>query len=225
MKMAGSGVRSQGSGDRRQEAVWSCLTSARGLALVFAFVCGLPLRGAEEIPELRPPRGILLPSFWEQHGWLVVLGAVAVLGAIAMGVWRWRRPKPVVEVPPEAAARQALEALRPRPEDVALVGEVSRIVRRYLTAVFVLQNDELTTEELLKEVRACFQSDPDLLAALGKLLHESDTRKFAPLPQPAEGPIVPRALELIARLQSHRHQASQAASGPSVSAATPSPAA
>ncbi len=166
-----------------------------------------------------------MPSFWEQHGWLVVLGAVVVLGAIAVGVWRSRRPKPVVEVSPEVTARQALEALRRQTEDVTLVGEVSRIVRRYLLGVFVLQNDELTTEELLKEVRACFQSDPDLLAVLGKLLHECDARKFAPLPQPAEGPIVPRALDLIARLQSHRHQAAQAASSPSMPAATASPAA
>ena len=194
------------------------------------FFCGFlssrPLQAAEETPKLRPPRGELLPSFWEQHGWLIVAGAVVLLGLAALVVWRSRRAKPVVTVPPDVIACRALEALGQRTEDVGLVVEVSRIVRRYALTVFVLQNDELTTEELLKEVRACFPTHPELLAALGNLLRECDTRKFAPVSQPAASPIVPRALELIAKLESHRHPPpSVPTAQPGPTAATASPAA
>src|SRR5204862_7846829 len=100
------------------------------------------------IPALRPPRPELRPSFLEQHGWVVVLAVAVVLVAIARWA-RWRaRSKPVVVVPPEALARTALENLRSRTEDVALAGEVSRILRRYVAAAFNLPPDELTPAEL-----------------------------------------------------------------------------
>ncbi len=176
----------------------------------------------DTIPELRPPRGLLLPSFWEQHGWQVIARVVVVMGAIALWLWRRRAPQLTVVVPPDAVARRALEALRDYNQDVALAEEVSRILRGYVREVLILQNEELTTEELLKEVHACFQADPALLATLGSLLRECDTWKFAPVAQPAQGPMVARALDLVARIESHRHPVAQAGVGAPAGATTAS---
>src|SRR5580704_6997233 len=84
---------------------------ASGLA-VTAFAGGGP-----PLPDLLPAHGELPPTFWEQHGWLVVLLAFAALALIVLvAVWL-SRPAPVAVVPPELVARRALEALRDRPED------------------------------------------------------------------------------------------------------------
>ena len=184
---------------------------------------GLPLQAAEEIPALRPPRGLLPPSFWDQHGWQMIATVGVVIGAIALWFWLLRGPQPEAALPSDATARRALEALRDHNEDTALAVEVSRIVRGYVREVLILQSDELTTEELLKKVRACFQGSPALLATLGSFLRECDTRKFSPVALPSQGPMVIRALQLIASIEAHRHPTPPAATAEAVAATTTSP--
>ena len=163
-----------------------------------------------KIPALRPPMDLMPPSFWEQHGGLVAAGTVAALGAAALLFWLLRRARPVVVTPPDVAARQALEALRDRAEDGRVVAEISRNLRLYVRAAFLQQSDELTTEELLAALGRLAPISPELTPPLSELLRECDARRFAPIPPPAPLALVPRALELVARLESVRQQISTA---------------
>jgi len=177
-----------------------------GLSAGFA-LAGLPAE--EAIPALRPPRPELRPSFLDQYGWLVVV-AVAV-GCAAIAGWaRWRaRPKPVVILPPDALARNSLEGLRARTEDVALAAEVSRILRRYVTAAFNLPPDELTPAELQRALKDS-RTSPDLVSAINAFLRRCDEWKFAPVPScPLRG-VIGGALELIDKTEASRKQTIQA---------------
>jgi hypothetical protein len=156
---------------------------------------------AEKIPDLRPPRGEIPPGFWEQHGNAALIGAalVAVAGVAALLWWR-KRPRPVVEpVPPAETACLALAALRGRPPDAALVGEVSRVVRRYVLAALPREGEEPTTEELHRIVSADARLTPELAEALAGFLRDCDLRKFSPQGGMPPG-IVDRALELVRQL-------------------------
>lgn len=190
-----------------------CLLAAEAPNLAFA------LSQTEEpgkIPDLRPPEELIPPTFWEQHGGMVVAGAALVVVALSIAVWLLRRPKPALPpVPPEEQARRALGALKDRPEDVALVDEVSRILRSYLQTVFLPGREELTTEEMHAELSRRTGLPPEMLAALRELLKECDARKFAPVPPPAPRGGVSRALDLVDRLEAQRQPA---APSPDVSA-------
>ena len=121
----------------KQSSIFTCLqrwcwSLCSLLITTSAFAAG------EEPLTLRPPKDELRPSFWEQHGWIIVLAAFALLGLVAFLIRLLQRPKPVVVIPPEIAVRQALSALQNRPEDAALVTEVSRILKRYICSTFNL---------------------------------------------------------------------------------------
>src|SRR5690349_7995909 len=51
---------------------------------------------ADNIPPLRPPRGEIPPSWWEQHGGWVIAGGCFALVALAALIWWLTRPKPPV---------------------------------------------------------------------------------------------------------------------------------
>src|SRR2546422_456974 len=87
---------------------------------------------ADTIPPLRPERGVLAPSFWASHGWMVALVLTVVLALGAGLLWLSRRPKEVVVLSPAALARAALQALQNRAEDEAVVSEASTIFRHYV---------------------------------------------------------------------------------------------
>jgi hypothetical protein len=169
---------------------------------------------SDKMPPLRPPRGLLLPSFWELHGGKVMGGAVAALLGIGGLIWWRRRPRPVLPEPPEVTARRALESLRGRTEDAALMTLVGRGLCRYVQAILALAPEEWTTEQLLAAVRQSSSIPPDSVNALAGLLRECDTRAFAPWPPPAPPALVERALQLVNRLEQERRLRSQSASGP-----------
>ena len=179
-------------------------------ALAFLSFASNPALAAEEpIPALRPPRAELRLSFWQQHGWWVAVAAIIVLGAIA--VWlRWRqRSTPVPVTPPDVLARSALEALRGRPEDIALVAEVSGIFRHYVIAAFNLPPDELTTAELHRALQSHPQASAELVAEIIEFLSRCDEYKFAPAHPASPFGAVTGALELIAKTEAQRKQAQQ----------------
>ena len=169
------------------------------------------LAAAEPIPDLQPPRGELRPGFWEQHAWMVAAGALLLLAMLAIWLWWLRRPKPAISILPEAQARSALETLRGRPEDDALVTEVSHILRHYVLAAFNLPPEELTTAELRRSLEA--RTNPRLHAALFGFLCRCDERKFAPahLTHPMDS--VPAALELIEKIETDLKQPARNAVG------------
>lgn len=154
------------------------------------------------IPALRPPLPLLPPTFWELHGTIVIVGALLVLTALVAAVWWLRRPRLVVIPPPAALARAALEPLRGRPEDTAVVRAVSVQLRRYLVAQLGLAPGEWTTPELLAAPRWAKPVEEPLRPPTAALLHECDARQFAPV-SPASPPnLVGRALALIAQWES-----------------------
>ena len=62
--------------------------------------------------HLLPPYGELPPTFWEQHGTVLMLAGLGIIALAAFGLWLIFRPRPKLIIPPEVQARQALEMLR-----------------------------------------------------------------------------------------------------------------
>src|SRR5579872_4322497 len=175
----------------------------RGRLLFFCFsvVSISALAAEEEMPSLRPPHGELRPSFWEQNGWRVALAAALALAAAAFWIHWLRRPKPAVVLSPGTLARRDLEFLRGRPEDAALVVEVSRIIRHYVISALNLPPDELTTAEIRQALQTHPQPDAALFAEITNFLSQSDERKFAPVPPAAPMSAVTIALVLIEKVE------------------------
>jgi len=174
-----------------------------GLIVFCLVLVGSALAAGDDIPSLRPPRAELRPTFWEQHGWQIVLAAVLFAGLTAFFL-TWRRgPKPSVIIPPEALARAALEALRGQAEDVRVIAEISRILRHYAIAAFALPPGELTTTEIQKALKAC-EANPELANDVICFLRDCDEWKFGPFPSASRVGAVARALELVEKIQTNR---------------------
>ena len=175
--------------------------------LCFALLAAaqLPDSPDSEIPKLAPPLPELPPTFWEQHGLAMVVGGVvgAILGAVV--VWLLLRPKPAVLVPPAVRARQALEELRQRPEDGAVLSRVSQILRRYFSEVFELQAAELTTTEFEAALAGSGKAGGNLAAILTEFLRRADERKFSPATVEPSGAVA-QALDLVAQAEARLEQ-------------------
>jgi hypothetical protein len=175
------------------------------LIYVFTLIAAVAA-GTNEGPELpssslRPPRGEILPSFWEQYGLWVVLGAVLALGTFSFLIWLLLRPRPAMPIPAAVQARKELEPLKQRPEDGILLSQISQILRHYLAAVFPLPRGELTTSDLSQSIAQDQKIGAELGGEVIAFLRECDLRKFAPTPPRAPLEAVPRALSLIDRAE------------------------
>ena len=175
----------------------------------------LPLAAAnfpapDDLPPLRPPRGEIPPTFWEQNRPWVTIGGALLLGLAGTAVWWLRRPRPAVIVPPEVQARQALEPLREQPEDGAVLSRISQTLRRYVGAAFGLPPGEMTTADFCRAIAGHERLGTELSATLGDFLRSCDERKFAPpAPMPALGAAA-RALKLVELAEARRAQLRQA---------------
>ena len=150
----------------------------------------------DEIPPLRPLRGELPPSFFEQHGVSLLLAGFVLLILLLVAIWLFTLRRPPVVLPPEILARQALEALRSQPEDGALLSRVSQIIHRYLKAAFDLPPVESTTSEFCAEIAGHERVGPELAGAIADFLRRCDERKFSPAPVPELGAVA-QALKLV----------------------------
>jgi hypothetical protein len=135
---------------------------------------------SDKIPPLLPPRGEIPPTFWEQHGTLVIVGSILTLAVISAAIWLLTRPRPPVVVPPGTQAREALQDLGKHPEDGKVLSCVSQIVRYYVAAAFALPEGELTTSEFCRLITGHEPIGQDLTNAICGLLRRCDDRKFAP---------------------------------------------
>ena len=144
------------------------------------------------------------PTFWEQHGLLVILFGILLLALVCAAVWFLTRPKPPVVVPLEVQARHALEPLRQQPEDGVLLSRVSQILRHYVSAAFNLPPAELTTAEFCGAIEGHAQIGPDLSAAFSEFLHQCDQRKFSLSAPASPFSAVDQALKLIDQSQARR---------------------
>lgn len=187
--------------------------NGRPLAIFFLGITGclfwlgaLALRAQQmPLPKLRPPHDEVGPTFWEQHHWPIVVGGVALLIVIPLTILWFRRPKSIVVMPPEIIARNSLARLRGEAESGALVVEVSRIVRNYLVAVFMLPPDELTTTELLGALQSRSQIDQGVSSTIGTFLRQCDEWKFAPAKLPPQTGVIGSASDIVEMVEKQRH--------------------
>lgn len=168
--------------------------------------------GAEDVlSQLRPPKPLLGPSFWERYGvGLLVAGLGLLIAAGLFGLWRRRTRASQARAgqPPHLQARQALTLLQGTAEDDRVAMEVSRLLRHYVQQAFQLPPGEATPAELQAALRPHPQAGPELADALAQLLRDCDLVKFAPV-RPAEPQdLVGRALELLDQFEHRRRLAS-----------------
>jgi hypothetical protein len=194
-------------------ATWAALAACFFLLALPVTASTNSTAGEEEIPALRPPRGEIAPTFWEQHAGAVVLGSVLFVGAASAALWFLLRPRPVAPEPPAAKARHALETLRKEPETGAVLSRVSLVVRHYFAAAFNLPAGELTTAEFCRAIATSDQVGSELSQAVGGFLRECDQRKFAPAAPAAPLEAVPRASRFIDQAEARRAQLTAAAPG------------
>lgn len=130
---------------------------------------------------LTPPLPEIPPTAWERYGWIVwlVLPFVVMFTGIIAALLL-RPGKPPVLVSPAAQARTTFAALEARPEDGAMLSQISRTLRRYLVAAFWLNPDETTTAEFCKTLNTNAQVGAELSSAVTQFLRACDERKFSP---------------------------------------------
>ena len=139
----------------------------------------------DKIPPLKPPRGEIPPTFWEQHGIALTLSGIGAVLVLAVLVSFVTRPKPAAAIPPIMVAREALNSLRSRPEDGLVISRVSQVIRRYIAAEFSLGPEELTTTEFSRLVTGNEKVGLELGNRLSGFLRDCDQRKFSPtIPTP-----------------------------------------
>jgi hypothetical protein len=160
----------------------------RVFALAFLFLA-LPApaatnisTAADDLPQLRPPRAEIPPSFWESYGVWVIVGCVVFLALIGLAVWFLTRPKPPIIVPPYVRAKQVLEPLLTKPEDGLVLSHVSQALRHYITEAFGLPPAEHTTAEFCRLIATNERLGPELSGAISEFLRRCDERKFTASP-------------------------------------------
>lgn len=184
--------------------------------LLFAFFSwsALGQTNTNALPALSPPYGELPPTFWEQHGTTIISSGVVVLALVTLAIWMRLRPRPPVILPPAEQARQALQILRHRPEDGALLSVVSAILRKYFVAAFQLSPGEFTTTEFCLVISRQEQIGVGLSAKVAEFLSQCDERKFGPVNPTIPLGAISRALELVRLAEEHRSQLRQSAAAP-----------
>lgn len=177
----------------------------------------------ESIPDLRPPENVLPPSFWEQHGGLMVVGGVLLLTVAIVGFWCFRRRTQSATPSPLSIAREGLLQLANQPGSDVVAGQVGGLLRRYLVASFkTLPPAELTADELAARLpRVAPWLGAELLGQVTSLLTECDRLKYAHPPGPVPNP-AQRAVELLERVASVQ-AAEQRRVPPVLSAMKPEP--
>jgi hypothetical protein len=151
----------------------------------------------EQPSPLLPPHDIILPTFWDQHGWQIVAAAAAVVVLLILVVLWLCRARPAAVQPPVVVARRALAKLQGRAEDGSLATGVSQILKRYVLAVLQLPSDELTTAEFRTVLSARPELSAELTREIGDFLRRCDEWKFENLPPVGHLNAVARALELV----------------------------
>lgn len=172
----------------------------------------LPTAG-DNLPQLRPPRGEIPPSFWELYGAWVIAGSIALVVLIGVAIWFLTRPKPPIIIPPHIRAKQMLDPLLAEPEDGRVLSQVSQILRHYVAEAFGLPPGEHTTAEFCRLIAANERLGPELSAAIAEFLRHCDERKFRPVPPAAPMAAVATALKFVetgeARLAELRRRAEE----------------
>jgi hypothetical protein len=183
---------------RRQNQHWV------GSFCLFNFSMAMSLaQPSEDAPPLLEPLPEIPPTFWEQHGILVVTASLVLIALLGILLWWLLQPKPPVPVPIEVRTRQELETLAREPMNAQTLSKLSRCLRRYFATVFGLPTGELTTTEFNRAFAAQTTVGGELVAAVGEFLQRADERKFAPGAS-GDSDAMQQALELFERGERRR---------------------
>lgn len=159
-----------------------------------------------DLPPLVPAYGEIPPTYWQQHGMLVLAGGSVLLALAGWAVWQMLQPKPVVVLPRETVARQALARLQSQPEDGNVLSAASQILRRYIVAVLDLPPGEMTTAEFCSALAANGKINEELAQSISEFLRKCDQQKFSSSPATAPLNAAIRALELLENVEKRRVQ-------------------
>jgi hypothetical protein len=165
---------------------------------------------ANALPKLAPPYGEIPPTFWQQHHTAVILAGAVFLALATLAFYFILRPAKPANIPPGAAARQALAKWQNQPEDGLALSAISQILRHYTAGAFGVANGELTTAEFCAAINDSERLGSDLSSALASFLHECDVKKFSPAFASAPIHAVERALRLVDLAEARRISAQQA---------------
>ena len=166
---------------------------------------------ADDIPDLAPPLPEILPTFWEQHGWMLWIAALFLLLVITVtiaGIWLRPRKPPVLPAT-TAQTRAELTAMQGRAEDGAMLSQISQVLRRYLVTAFWLHPGETTTAEFCVALTANTKVGPELSGAVSEFLRACDERKFSPGVFAPPLDAARRALKLVELTEAGRHSLAQ----------------
>ena len=172
------------------EKIQELLTDEIGFEVASVFADG------KVPPELYPVRGelgeLVLPTVQRNRVWLWALIGLAVVAVAGIVIWRVRRPKPKVVLPPDVVAMRALEAMKaesiptePKAVDAWYV-RLSSVVREYIEGRFALEAPRMTTEEFLELARRSDAIREDHKKLLHRLLERSDRVKFTGFVPPSK---------------------------------------
>jgi hypothetical protein len=164
---------------------------------------------SEDAPPLLEPLPEIPPTFWEQHGILVVTASLVFIALLGILLWWLLQPKPPVPVPIEVLTRQELEALSREPMNAQTLSKLSRCLRRYFATAFGLPAGELTTAEFNRAFAAQTTVGGELVTAVGAFLQQADQKKFAPGAS-GDSDAMQQALELFERGERRRVELQQA---------------
>jgi hypothetical protein len=167
---------------------------------------------AEEMPELRPPKGPLVQGPWDQVWPWALLGGLCLAAFCAW--WFWRRPARHSPPPthPYAHARSALDHLLTHASDEKVRSTCARVMREYLAQVSgfsTRRSDPIeawTTEEFLHDLGPAPFESPELGIRIRDFLADSDRQAYSADEIPDAGPVmVERARSLLEQIERQRH--------------------
>ena len=162
---------------------------------------------ADKILKLAPPYPELPPTFWEQHGSVIIVSGLALLAIVGLAIWLGLRKQPIAILPPDVQARNELKALQTLPEDGPVLSQASQTIRRYFISAFGLTPGEFTTGEFFSLTSGSPEIGAELSAVVAEFLRYCDARKFSASPVTPSGAVA-QALELVERSEAHRRRAS-----------------
>lgn len=159
-----------------------------------------------KLPPLRPPWGPLPPTFWEEWGYSLSIGAVFA-GILVAAVWlKAKRRRELHPVPPVVEARAALRKLHGRLEDKRLLGEVAAIVRHYFQGAFKLPEGSTTDREMIQMLLGSGEVGPRVAALAAEFLQHCEHVRFSPMPDLKPEGAVERAEALIEAAEGRRRE-------------------
>jgi hypothetical protein len=174
------------------------------VASFFLVPLAVMAENTNDLSALVPAYGEIPPTFWEQHGTLVVIGLGVFILLLVLILWKRLRPKPVVFISAEQGAHTALAKLRSEPEDGKTLSAISQILRCYVSESFKLPGHEQTTAEFCAAISGHAQLGAEPVNSVSSFLRECDVRKFSPASAAKPMEAVNRALALIEQIEKRK---------------------